>query len=55
MRANHQPLVQHIALLPANFAHNIDIATAISSSHWKNITFLSCTITSIKELAGVMG
>jgi hypothetical protein len=33
IKANHQPLVQHIALLPANFAPSVDIATAISSSH----------------------
>jgi hypothetical protein len=62
MRANHHPLVPHIALFPANLAPSMDIATAISSSHWKNVisffTFhllISHVTTSIIEDAGVIG
>ena len=62
MRANHHQLVPHIALFHANFAPSIDIATAISSSHWKNVisffTFhllISHVTTSIIEDAGVIG
>ncbi len=62
MRANPPPLVPHMALFHANFAQSMDIATAISSSHWKNVisffTFhllISHVTTSIMEDAGVIG
>jgi hypothetical protein len=53
--ANHPPLVPHMALLPANFAPSMAMLTAISSSHWKKVTFLSLMTTSMIELAGVIG
>jgi len=54
--ANQPQLVPHIDLFPANLAHSIDIATAISSSAWWNTTSLEwCKTASIIELAGVIG
>jgi hypothetical protein len=55
INANHPPLVPQAALFHANLAPSIAILTAISSSHWKKVASFFGAMTSMSELAGVIG